>query len=507
MLSLFTKIKLLWRNTMLKKNLSLILAALITASAFASCASNPTDESEQPSALPEAATPAVEETEAETTYVQTLEARNLEGYDYRIVAQHTADRPNFAESDELTGEVLNDAVISRNQAVSDRLNIQLTEIRYDNRSTLKTDVSKTILAGDDAYDLVITALSDGINSMTTQNCFLDLTTVPHITLESERWNKSMAENMRIDGRQFFTTGVTSVCYLYTPQTVLFNKRIASENALPDLYECVLEGKWTVDAMNTYMEGIALDLNGDGNMTPEEDRYAFIVEGTFGNALYMSGGLIAVSADNEGNWSLNIGSEESVNLVDKCAAIFYDPSKIHTDVNATNSALYYAIFSEGRGLFTSANIMHTNQYRDMEDDFGILPVPVFNEGDPYLTACNTWLPSGIAIPLTCRDTEKIGLITETLAAYSHEYLMPAIIEKTLGKIARDSTSYQIMMMLYDNAAFDFNTIMNFADTSNMLRAAVIGATENFASSYKKIQKPAEKQLEKFIEDCRSLAQES
>ena len=242
------------------------------------------------------------------------------------------------------------------------------------------------------------------------------------------------------------------------------------------------------------------------MTPEEDRYVFVVEGTFGNALYMSGGLVAVSSDSEGNWTLNIGSEESVNLVDKCAAIFNDPSKIYTDVNASNPTLYSALFTEGRCLFISANIMHTTSYRDMDDDFGILPVPVFNEGDPYLTACNTWLPSGIAIPLTCQDTEKIGLITETLAAYSHEYLMPAIIEKTLGKIARDSTSYQIMMILYDNSAFDFNTIMNFSDTSNMLRAAVIGATENFASSYKKIQKPAEKQLSKFIESCRTLAQE-
>ena len=502
------------KNTMkiAKRPFTLLLAASMLLAMTVSCSEIKTSKDEETqSAIIGTESERVSETEKtedETPYVETLEKRDLEGYTYRIVAQHTASLPNFADSKEFTGEVVNDAIITRNHAVAERLNIEISDISYENRVTLMTDVAKTILAGDDAYDLVITSFSEGINTMVTQNCFLDLTTVPHLTLESERWNKSVTENMRIDGRQFFTTGVVSASFFLTPQTVIFNKRLAADNNLPDLYECALEGKWTVDMMNTCMKGIAQDLNGNGQMDPTDDRYAFVVEGTLGNALYMAGGLTAVSADEDGKWTINIDSEESINLIDKCAAIFNDPSEVYTDLNASNTELYFSVFTEGRSLFTSGIILHAvSKYRDMQDDFGILPIPVFNEGDPYRTACNTWAPSGIAIPLTCQDTEKIGLITETLAAYSYDFIAPAMIEKTLGKVARDSASYQIMMTLYDTAEYDFNTIMNFSGTSELLRAAVIGAEENFTSVYQKNKASAEKALEKFIKSCRELSQVS
>jgi len=489
----------------MKKRILTILLALWMLTA-AGCSEAPADtasdaaETTAPSA--EVTEPEAAETEAETSYVETLEQRDLEGYTYRMVAQHMSGRPNFADSDEMTGEVLQDAIIQRKMLTMERLNIEIEEIAYEDRGRLRDEVTKTIRAGDDAYDIVLTALSDGINTMTQQGCFLDLTTVPHLTLDSSLWNASMAANMRIDGKQFFTTGVTSISYLYTPQTTLFNKDIAEENGLPDLYSMVLEGRWTIDNMKSLMNGIALDLNGDGQMTPQDDRYSFIVEGTYGNALYMAAGFQCVYPDADGNWALHIADQNSVDFIDSCAAIFSDPSTVYTDENAADQVLYNAIFSEGRTLFMSATINHATSFREMENNFGVLPIPVVNEGDPYLTSCNTWLPSGIGVPVTSQDLERTGLIMETMAAYSYEQVLPAILEKTLGKTARDEESYQIMMMMYDNSAFDFNTIMDFGGTSSLLRGSVIGARENFASSYKSLEKSSNKLLERFIESCRT-----
>ena len=489
---------------MKKHLLTLLLAMWMLASV--GCSNAPNDETpagtESPVSSAEITEPEIAETEPEIPYVETLEQRDLEGYTYRMVAQHMSGRPNFANSDELTGEVLQDAIIQRKMLTMDRLNIKIEEIAYEDRGKLRDEVGKTIRAGDDAYDIVLTALSDGINTLTQQGCFLDLTTVPHLTLDSSLWNASMATNMRIDGKQYFTTGVTSISYLYTPQTTLFNKDIAEENGLPSLYSMVLEGRWTVDNMKSLMNGIALDLNGDGQMTPQDDRYSFIVEGTYGNALYMAAGFQCVYPDADGNWALHLADQNSVDFIDSCAKIFSDPATVYTDENAAEPVLYSAIFSEGRTLFMAANINHATSLREMESNFGVLPIPVLNEGDPYLTSCNTWLPSGIGIPVTSQDLERTGLIMETMAAYSYEQVLPAIMEKTLGKTARDEESYQIMMMMYDNSAFDFNTIMDFGGTSSLLRGSVIGARENFTSSYKSIEKLATKTLEKFIDSCRT-----
>lgn len=480
-----------------RQRLSLLLAILLASAALAGCGQSETDTTADTTAVD--TTPV--ETEPETAYIDTLEERDLNGYSYRMVAQHMDSRPNFASSEEMTGEPLNDAILQRKNATMERLNIQIEEIGYEDRGTLRNDVSKTIRAGDDAYDIILTPLSDGINSLTTQNCLLDLVTVPHLTLESERWNASIAENMRIDGKQYFTTGVTSVCHLYVPQTVLFNKELATNYGLPDLYEVVLDGKWTVDNMNTYMEDVTVDLNGDGELKPQDDQYACIVEGTFGNALYMAAGFQSVYPDANSNWAFHLTDANSIDFIEKCAGIFGDKSRVYADPDSADQPLYESIFTEGRSLFVSASIRHATNFREMECDFGVLPIPVLHEGDKYLVSCNTWLPSGIGVPVTCQDPERTGLIMETMAAYSYDTILPAIVEKVLGKTARDEESYQIMMMMYENTGFDFNTIMNFADTSTMLRSAVIGATENFVSSYASVQKRADTALAEFLASCR------
>lgn len=480
-----------------KQIFSLVLASLLLSTALTGCGQGDTVSD----TTADTAVADTTETAPETEYIDTLEERDLNGYTYRMVAQHTDGRPNFASTEEMTGEVLQDAIHQRKNATMERLNIQIEEIGYEDRGTLKNDVSKTIRAGDDAYDIILTPFSDGINTLTTQNCLLDLTTVPHLTLDSERWNASIAENMRIDGKQYFTTGVTSVCHLYVPQVVLFNKELATNYDLPDLYEMVLDNKWTIDNMNTFMNDVTTDLNGDGKLTLTEDQYACAVEGTFGNALYMAAGLQTVSADSSGNWSMHLTDANSIDFIEKCAAIFGDASRVYTDPDSGHQEDYENAFTEGRVLFLSASIRHATNFREMESDFGVLPIPLLNEGDDYHVSCNTWLPAGIGVPVTCSDPDRTGLIMETMAAYSYEYVLPAIVEKTLGKTARDEESYQIMMMMYESTGFDFNTIMDFGGSSTLLRASVIGAKENFVSSYASIQTKTEKALAEFIASCR------
>lgn len=480
--------------------LSVILAALVIVP-MTGCSETTTDEEKTDSGssavTEEAGGTVVEE---EIPYVETLEAKNFEGYEYTMLAQHTASRPNFGTSDEITGEAVNDSVFQRRQLTEDRLNIKVIELAYEDRGQLQNDAAKTISAGDNAYDVILTALSDGINNLTSKKLFLDLTTVPYLTLDGELWNKSMAESMRIGGKQFFTTGVTSVSFLLTPQLVMFNKELAAQYNLPDLYSLVLEGKWTIDKMNELMQGHALDLNGDGVLKPEDDRFALVDEGTFGNALYMAAGLDTVIQDASGDWILNIGCEAAINLIDKCAPIFSDPALVYQDVNAADQVLYARIFTEGRTLFISGTVSHATSYREMENDFGVLPIPVLNEGDELRNSCNTWLPSGIGVPITADNLERTGLIMETMAAYSYDYILPAVCEKTLGKTARDAESYRILEMIYECTAFDFNTIMDFGGSSSLLRSAMIGGTENFASQYAKLQKIANKNLDKFVKDC-------
>ena len=89
--------------------------------------------------------------------------------------------------------------------------------------------------------------------------------------------------------------------------------------------------------------------------------------------------------------------------------------------------------------------------------------------------------------------------ETMARASYDIMVPAIYEKTLhGKVARDDESSLMLDIIFENAAFDFNTVFNFADTSTLLRYAVTGDESNFLSKYTAKQKVAQKQLDKVVE---------
>jgi hypothetical protein len=143
-------------------------------------------------------------------------------------------------------------------------------------------------------------------------------------------------------------------------------------------------------------------------------------------------------------------------------------------------------------------------RDMKDDFAILPIPKWDEAQTeYNTSCNTWLPSGIAVPKNCSIVDDLGLVLETMAYYSQEMVTPAVYEITLqGKVSRDDSSAKMLDIIYGGAAFDFVTAFNFANAGNILREMVTGDQQNFVSVYARIKKPAQAELNKvmsFAED--------
>ncbi len=57
-----------------------------------------------------------------------------------------------------------------------------------------------------------------------------------------------------------------------------------------------------------------------------------------------------------------------------------------------------VFRAGNALFMDYTILGISRFRDLEDDFAILPTPKYDESqENYYITNNTYLPSGIAVP--------------------------------------------------------------------------------------------------------------
>ncbi len=479
----------------LKTRTTLIfLTALLTASSFLSCSdSGSTADADTTASVNDAQTTAPTEEVTQDIY-EGLEAKDFGGEVFHIVGQNTTARQNFYFED-LEGNIVNDAIHDRDRAVEERLNITLEFTSHEDRQQAAQLVVRAVNAGEETYDLVITSLSDGINTLTTSEMLYDLREIPHLTLESVYWNKSMYENMHFFGKQYFTTGPLSAQLYVTPIVVIYNKRLANDIDLGNLYQIVLDGKWTVDKLAEMTKDYSADLNSDGKMD-EQDQWGLVLDASFGNALYTGAGLDTVVRSDD-MYTLSLDSAESIALIDKCSDLFGDRKRYINDLDGSKN--YAQIFREGRALFMDYTILGVSSMRDMDDDFGIIPCPKFDESqDGYYTACNTWLPSGIGVPMLCSDPDTTGLIMETMARASYDIMVPAIYERTLnGKVARDDESSLMLDIIFENAAFDFNTVFNFADTAVLLRKAVLGDEENFMSKYTAKQKAAQKALDKVV----------
>ena len=480
-----------------------VAAMLVTAmlACLASCGGKaPVSETTTTDAPIDITTAEITTTVAETAYIDTLEKRDMGGREIVFYGQSSDDRQNFY-IEEKAGDLVNDTLHARDITVEEHLNVTLTFISESNRSVVKDNVKNSVVAGNEEYNVVMTSISSGINTLTTSGVLYDLRQIPHLTLDSDYWNKSIYERLEINGAQYFTTGPISYSFYLTPIHMRANLRLIQEYNLEDPYELVLSGKWTADKLSEMAKDKYQDLN--QNATPDVgDFFGLIMDGTFGNALYTGAGLDTVSHEG-GECKLTLDSEQSLNLIEKYASLFGDRKQYLNDLNGSQSWAT-DIFKAGNCIFMPDTILGTMGLRDMEDDFAILPIPKWDEAqEEYYTACNTWLPSGVAVPENCSIVDDLGLVLETMAYYSQKMVTPAVYEITLqGKVSRDDNSAKILDIIFGSAAFDFVTAFDFGGSSILLRDAVTGDQQNFVSGYARIKKPAQAELSKvmtFAED--------
>ena len=158
-----------------------LLTALLTASSFLSCSDSGGTSAVDTASNGDAQTSAPAEETAPDIY-EGLEARDLGGDIFHIVGQNTTSRQNFWFED-LEGNIVNDAIHDRDRAVEERLNITLEFTSHEDRQQAAQIVVRAVNAGEETYDLVITSLSDCINTLTSSEMLYDLREIPHLTLE------------------------------------------------------------------------------------------------------------------------------------------------------------------------------------------------------------------------------------------------------------------------------------------------------------------------------------
>lgn len=482
----------------IRKSFVLFLCALLSVSAVTGCSS---EQTENPENIPD--TENIAETTAETDYLETLPGKNLDGEVYHFIACHDGfNRVNFP-GESMTGEVVNDALYQRNSRIQDEYNVVIDNISVDSPATLSTNVSNAVMAGEDAYDVVLGDMADTARTLVLSSYLHSFDNVPYVDL-SRPWWSAYNTDLSFGGRIYFPTGPITPMYFNAIYLMLFNQSLASDLQLEDLYDTTLEGKWTLDTLNVCMERAVVDLNGDGVMNLD-DQWAIAYDEVAGFGFFFGAGGQMTVFDETKMPYLTLHTEETVNLADTLRAIVGNKDTCLRGEDYNKNA-EWPVFQEGRALFAATTMNNVRiVYRDMENDYGMLPMPKLNEEqETYYSYAQPWSGTGVLIPITVSRLENIGYIVEVMAYISNTDVRESVYETTLKtKLARDERAGEILDIISNGARFDLNVIFNWGGSANILRDNVLGNKLNFVSDYAAVKNAAETAIAELSETIRNL----
>lgn len=425
------------------------------------------------------------------------------GYEFRILVRWPDLWCADMYSESLTGEVVNDAVYNRNRKVSERFGVNFTQIKSSDNDAY-TDGTKAILAGEDAYDMILPHGQGAFHTYAYPGLLLDYNTdLTYVDLDKPWWDQDARKSFELNGRLFVMTGDISYLSLAETECMLFNKKLFDDLGEEYPYELVKSGKWTFDEFKRLVEAGTKDLNGDGEQKPEDDQYGLSTQmySMPCNVITTTGGRI-VDKDESGEPAVTIYTERTEKAMNDYFRLFYsDNSYLEGSRRYDGTSKDYdarKIFSDGRGLFFDGLLTEVNDMRDMNDDYGFLPVPKYDETcEKYYTKVDAGnhMP---CIPKTTSDPERTSIILEALAAEGYRTVIPAYYEVALQrKYTRDTESADMLDIIKDGRVFDIGYYFLGGSLCVVGYDMAVAGKDNFASICASKATGVGKQIEKIM----------
>ena len=159
----------------------------------------------------------------------------------------------------------------------------------------------------------------------------------------------------------------------------------------------------------------------------------------------------------------------------------------------------ATFEADRALFNITWLNRASQFRDMDTDFGIVPMPKYDTTqDSYYSFVHMYCANCIVVPKTGQDFARTGVIVEALSAESMYTLKPAYYDKTLmGKGVRDAESAAMLDIIFATRIYDLGYMFNWGGLYSQVGslAGKAGQTDisGYASSLTRVAKAVNKAI--------------
>ena len=352
---------------------------------------------------------------------------------------------------------------------------------------------------------------------------LDLNEERWIDLSQPWWDDGITESLLLYDGSYF--GLGDICTVDDDATwvVLFNKKVYSDaNGGQDpkgLYDLVKSGDgksggWTIDVLKGLAQGAAKEELDTGKKIYDTNysgsgRYGVTVQWAVADALMVSNNQTVTIYDDDDPFKIRENDSATLfNAVDRVFEFMGGKNAqeywllMAEDVSAaTGVSDAYAerirpMFMADRSLFFICHVGTIGLIREMESDFGILPMPKLDSSaSKYGNTVQYNCADCYVIPNVgkAKDAEFAAYILEALAYYSSTEYDEATGEKQSltynyyetvlkRKAVRDNDSVEMLDLIFENRIFDIAIALKLKNIDNIIRDSIKGDNNTFMSKF-------------------------
>ena len=136
---------------------------------------------------------------------------------------------------------------------------------------------------------------------------------------------------------------------------------------------------------------------------------------------------------------------------------------------TDHEMSFKVFNQGRAYFCDITFQKIENFlRDMDNDFGVLPLPKYDESQDGYRTNVSGAGTMIALPVSVTEPQRTGTVIDALAACAYDTISPSLYDIIAGtKNVRDAESAEMVQLIIRNRVYDpvrstASRANNFAD---------------------------------------------
>lgn len=438
--------------------MSLVLAIIMAAACFVGCGDT-TDTTRAPET--DAPTFVDDGTVTNTQNRQSVKDSvpadlRFDGEEMVFFVRDSGDFVTEMDVEKTINDTLTDAVFYRNATVEDRLGVEIKQVAQTwNSTSWNGTLRNAVLTKSGDYDAAAIYASQ-CSALATEGIYYNVLDLPHLDLSKPWWNKSIINETELFDTVYFLAGDIANSQVSWGVTLFFNKNLFSEffsTQNINLYDEVRNGTWTVDKMYELTSQVWVDNNSDGTLNVG-DTYGFQFANAAGDGAadaWVTAMGVDITTMVDGYPELTFYSEHTVEAFERLR-------KLHLENPGTlvgNGNTPTEDFIAGNQLFTRQFVSSGAELRSMNDDYGIVPLPKYNEEQEEYRTIAANIASFVVVLSTVEDVEKVGATLELMAAEGYKQVTPAFFDTVLkGKYSDSPDDAEMYDKILNSFSYNF-----------------------------------------------------